>query len=189
MKMKETARFKKEFIEKLKVKIPSKVLELDLDFPKEQKGGIRLEHNAKGEFEIVAIYLTGLGKKCNPIDPYWPILKFQFKDYLFQGVYIRKGDEEIRYDSEMNVDSKYIGHESQRRIGNVIPNAVHKVEYKGKRIKPTNYNVFLDHKPPLPDNFSYKEIEKITENYNAKEKGIWICKGHIKDNIIYLELK
>ena len=194
MKMKETARFKQEFIKELKSKIPSKVLELGLDFPKEQQGIIRLEYNVKGEFKIAAIYLSGLGKKCNIIDPYWPILKFQFRDFhyvepsfVFQGVYLRKGDDEIRYDSEMNVESRYVGHEREKQImGHTIPNAVYKIESKGEKINPTPYHIFLNHKPPLPDNFSYEEIEKITEGYNARERGMWLCKGLVKDNIIYL---
>jgi len=196
MKMKEIANLKEEFIKELKKKIPPKVLELGLEFIKKQPGGIRLEYNVRGELKIAAVYVGGLGKKCNPIDPAWPILKFQNKNFnddvepsfVFQGVYLREGDKEIRYDSEMNIESRYIGHEKNKPVGNIIPNAVRKIESKGKKIKPTSYNVFLDHKPPLPDNFSHEEIEKITEGYNARERGIWMCKGEVKNNIIYLQV-
>jgi hypothetical protein len=192
--MKKIAKFKEEFVEELKNKIPPKVLELGLEFPKEQQGLIRLEYNVKEEFTIAAIYLSGLGKNNNITDPFWPILKFQYRDFhyvepsfVFQGVYIRNGDDEIRYDSEMNVESRYIGHERQRSIiGNAIPNAIYKIESKGKKITPLPYHVFLNHKPPLPDNFSHEKIEKITENYDARELGIFLSKGHIKNNIMYL---
>ena len=36
-------KFKKEFVELLKEKLPPKILDLNLEFPKEQKGFIRLE--------------------------------------------------------------------------------------------------------------------------------------------------
>ena len=189
MKMKETARFKQEFVEKLKSKIPSKILELGLEFPKEQGGIIRLEYNVRGDFKISAVYLEPLGKKKNII------LKFQYRDFhhikpsfVFTHVYIRKGNEENRYDSKMNLESKYSGFLEAKSNGEEVRNAVYKIESKGKKVN-IPYHMFINLKPPLPNNFSHHVIEKITKGYDAREEGIWMCKGDVKDNIIYLGLK
>ena len=49
-------KFKKEFVKLLKEKIPSKILDLDLEFPEKQSGFIRLEN-----FKLAAVYLWRIG--------------------------------------------------------------------------------------------------------------------------------
>ena len=182
-------KFKEEFVKSLKEKIPSKILDLDLKFPKEQSGFIRLEN-----FKLAAVYLSGLGPNTpNASDD--RMLKFQYRDfhyvepsYIFKNVYIANGNDECRYDSEMKLDSKYaLGQNSSIKDGE-IKNGGYKIELLGKKVK-IPYHVVIGKPIPSLNNFSNKTIQQIndiTDDYDINDTW-WQYRGDCKpDKIMYL---
>jgi len=109
----ESAKFKEEFVEELKHLIPSKILDLDLQFPEKSTGWVRLNdsHNV-----LDSIYLNGIDVGESTGYKSEVILKFKHRDfhyirpdYIFGGVYLcADGVNEFRYDADMNLESVYI---------------------------------------------------------------------------------
>ena len=105
---------------------------------------------------------------------------------MFKNVYIVNGKNEYRYDSKMNLDSKYLlGQNSIIKDGEV-KNAGYKVELLGEKVK-MPYNVVISKPIPFLNSFSNKtiqQISEITDDYDINDTW-WMYRGDCKpDKII-----
>jgi|TARA_R110000824_G_scaffold323018_1_gene509946 hypothetical protein len=178
--------FKEKFVKGLKEKIPSKILDLGLEFPKKHSGFIRL-----AKFKPTDVYLdkikTSKGERV--------LLKFQYRDfhyvnpaYVLTHIYIAKGDNECRYDSRMNLDSKYLLNQNRIIEDGEIKNCGYKVESLGKEVK-TSYTIVVGKPVPSLESVSTKsiqQIDEITDNYDINNTW-WLYRGDCKpDKDMYL---
>ena len=179
--------FNKKFINKLKKKLPPKILDLNIEFPDiEYHGGVRFDYG-----KLKAVYIICVDEK---------ILKFEYKneDFVFTHIYIDGKDKryEYRYDADMNLVSKYISatpdlSDVEPVTGKII--LATKLEEDNKTVN-ANYISFVDphtKELELKDFTGYFEIlEKykiVVNNDKLNNKCRYFIKEDIRD-VIYLIL-
>ena len=111
--------FKKDFVDKLKTTISPEILELDLEFPERQIGGIRFDDE-----KLTAVYFNTITanttNEINPLGNELPgiVLKFQYREFqhidekysfVCTDVYVQRSKDglEYRYDANLNLNAKY----------------------------------------------------------------------------------
>ena len=138
-------RFNENFVQKLWNKIPEKISKLNIRYKKTLFGGVRFDDN-----KLNSVYVYTDHKEFN-------LFKFNYEndEFVFTGMYVvpsdlKKAKEswyEVRYDSDLNVDSIYSSNLDENGDLNIT-----KVSEKSKKIEvlydfpdeTKEFNEFLD---------------------------------------------
>jgi hypothetical protein len=215
--MSENLHFDKNFTKKLIEKIPSKVSNLKLYFREKCNGFVRFDNNL-----LTSIYINGKINDITKKDDFeyknlykgtekYVTLKFEYisNDFVFSKIYIKSNykDEfgnyyEYRYDSDLNLESKYFGNILEAyNPTNILLDEIKaicnqngenwkecmggfsKIEEDGKKIK-NKYFLFSEMKK-FDDFFKILKTKKIVIPHNDFDNK---CRYGIKENgdVIYL---
>jgi len=200
--------FKKEFVEKLKLKIPENIKKFNLIYPEKQNGYVRFD-----KFKLNAVYLEDLTDEHNNEI----LLKFKYRDfhyvppnYIFDSIYVMSdGCNEYRYDKNLELIAKYLRDisikseldlKTKLHILNILIewknfNEKFKKEYicayqieKNKKKVKVSYAVFND---KLENNSSFEILNSMLEKFDVNnidyfQKCKVINNKIIKEDIIYL---